>query len=398
MILVTPDDQLLDELWQCVKNSGIKCDIDRARTFAGAELIAETVRPAKFLIDQELARNEPDRFTVLRRRVADRAVFVGIGGNANWAAHEGIDQLLPRPLNDRQVTMAIEPERLKRPDIGRVPTPSAPASNIEGLLIQASDLVGHLATVQMVRQFNAARTDPRRWHPWAPAFEWMRRPEPRGPIPPYVTALARDMTFLRAMPKVLEGRLRERVRDRLLAEGDATVQEIIIAGGSITLGYEAEWTAITGNDTADVLIHKPGPLEVQVKTRRRMDGDPMERLTYLYRRIRDAADQMTRDRIGVVVLVVPGAPDWSKWRDTVVGREFLIYVRDVLFREARFARVPLSVFASGALAAGGGSSHSIYQSGWVLQNVATCELSLPDGLALFTDAPKGPHEILPPAL
>lgn len=386
-ILVSADDGLRGELATAIESARLGCDLVPTSTFAGACLILETVRPAVLFVEQQQAISDAGGFSALMTQVGQRAAVVAVGGNARWAAHSDVTQVLPRPIAASQLTLAVDAARFRRPDLKHAPTPSLPAEAIEPLIAEASELLGRPATLQMAREFRDAPGDARRWHPWAPAFDWILRAKPRGGIPPFASSVARDMTFLKAIPDVLDGQLRKRVRARLLAEGDAALQEITIAGGSILLGQDAEWTDVTGRDKADVLIRKPGPVEVQVKTRRRQSGNPMEPLPTLYKRLHDAAAQTTPGRIAMVVLVVPGAPEWKAWQDTVAGKEFLIHTRDVLFREPRFAEIPVIVLASGLLTSGTASSQSIYQSAWVIHNTASCEKALPEDLGIFTSEP-----------
>lgn len=193
------------------------------------------------------------------------------------------------------------------------------------------------------------------------------------------------MIFLRAIPRVLaEPDLRARVRERILAERDAAIFEATIAGGTNVCGGDAIWSAITGEDTADILVTGSEPVDIQVKARRRRAGDPMVPLTTLYDRIREATDQTRKDRIGLPVLVVTGAPAWERWGATPAGREFLLYVRDVMFREPRFSNVPGCLIASGPLANGTATEQNVHQGAWFIHNLVSTTRYLPPELPVFT--------------
>lgn len=194
-----------------------------------------------------------------------------------------------------------------------LPTPALSLDDVLVLVDDAITLFGrHAAKHQASLVVSGA---PRaKWHPWAPGFAWFFAVDLRVTpidVPPVALVPARDMHLLKALPEIYEdAALRARAADLIRTQREAALEEFRAAGFYRAAGMAAEWTAVTGSDTADVLLRDIN-VEFQMKTRLAFDG--MSNEAAILHLVEKARGQIKDGRAGVVAIAVPGVTAWDPW-------------------------------------------------------------------------------------
>ena len=201
--------------------------------------------------------------------------------------------------------------------------PGLDVEEVVSLVGEAVELFGKAGARDQARRADLSY-DRRKWHPWAPAFAWYFTLDPNRTsteVTPVAALVARDMEFLKAIPGLLaDPKLTRAAARRILAEREAALEEMRSVGYYNLRGVHAEWTALTGKDTADVLLTDDN-IELQMKARKFV-RDPLGDEEGVLDLIEKARGQLSGRRPGVCVITLPGVPDWRPWAEKTSSSKF----------------------------------------------------------------------------